>query len=106
MARLVLFVVWLALSAGSARELVYLGFICGTGPSAVLMVENLLWETPEKMPTDCRMIRNEKPYNHGEVLEHYAWATAPDGRIAKVAYVLRDDKEHGFSAGFADLLLM
>ncbi len=108
MARLILFAVWLALSAGTVTpgDHVLIKFICKTGPSAVLMVEKLLWETPEKMPADCRLIPDIKPRNLAEVLEHFAWATAPDGSVAKVARVLREKYEHGYSAGFTYLLLM
>lgn len=96
----------LALAGAGRAKAVMIYFICETGPSAVLMVEGLLWEKPNEMPADCRMVNPIRPDNHALVLEHFALAHAPDGRIAEVAHVLRDNKEHGYSAGFTDLLLM
>lgn len=103
----VLIAVLLLAGASPVKKQVLVNFMCKTGPSAVKMVEGLLWERPEEIPDDCRMIsRRALPIPIAEVLEHYALATAPDGRIAEVAYVLRERKEYGYSAGFTDLLLM
>jgi hypothetical protein len=94
------------LAGGGNPKAVIVYFLCNTGPSAVQMVEGLLWEKPNEMPEDCRIVEQMRPYNHAIVLEHFALVHTPDGRIAEVARVLRDEWEYGYSAGFTDLLLM
>ncbi len=105
MAHVIFLVLLLAGSPMSGKHVITIYFLCDTGPSAVLVATEGLWDTDE-MPDDCRMIEPVKPINFAEVQEHFAWVITPDGRLAKVARVLRENYEYGYSAGFTDLLLM
>lgn len=80
-------------------------FICAEQASARRVAVEKLFQRPDTMPADCRMVAGMgMPEQAAIVLEIVDGFGLDDGRFITVGRVLRNGFEHGYSAGEAILL--